>query len=472
MTPDYAFEIGAYTPVEGIPDPPEQLILPENTPITSDIVKWAMEKHQENLNRYRLLQDYYNGKTRILNRYKDKDKSNNKLVSAYPAYIVDVIQGYFIGNPVKYSVPDDLRDEFSVVSDVFTENDEQDENTEMAKMAGIKGRAYELVYTEKVDDEIKIRFNELEPEDAFVIYDDKIKPEIMFGFLPYRTVDLNNLNNEGIQAVTVYDNKYKYTFHLTSSGYKQVTEPEEHLFGEVPLIEAMNNDEGMGDFERVITLIDAYEKAQSDTANDFEEFTDAYLGLSNMMGTTAEDVIKLKKERILLFAENQSAAWIIKDINDKAVENYKGRLDNDIHKFSRVPNMGDEQFAGNVSGESMKYKLLALDQTIVTKQRKFKNALQRRLKLILNVLKLRGEVSELSYRDVDITFTPNRPVNEKEAVEMAVALKGIVSEETAISALPSRIVPETGSEIEKLEEERLGYYNIEDFEVEDDVDEE
>lgn len=468
-TPDYSFELGLVDDIEYL-ELPETLILPEETPITSDIVSWAMEKHQSNLYRYQLLQDYYEGKTKILRRQKDRDKPNNKVVSGYPSYIVDMIQGYFIGNPVQYTVPEDLREDFDKVQAVFIDNDEQDENTELTKMAGIKGRAYELVYTEKVDDEIKIRFNELEPEQAFVIYDNKVNPEILFGFMPYKEVDVNNLQGEGKQVVIVYDKRYRYKFVQGPNGYMQEGEETEHLFGEVPLIEVMNNDEGMGDFERVLSIIDAYEKVQSDTANDFEEFTDALLMLHEMQGTTPEDIKQLRKEGVILTGAGQSAGWLIKNINDTALENYKKRLDNDIHKFSKVPNMGDENFAGNVSGESMKYKLLALDQVIVTKQRKFKTALQTRIRLILNILKLRSEVSDLNYRDVDITFTPNRPVNEKEAVEMAVQLKGIASEETALSALPSRIVNDVGAELEKLQDERSGYYDITDFE--DDEDEE
>ena len=43
-----------------------------------------------------------------------------------------------------------------------------------------------------------------------------------------------------------------------------------HYFNDVPVSVYINNDELYGDFERVKGLIDAYDKTQSDTANDFQ----------------------------------------------------------------------------------------------------------------------------------------------------------------------------------------------------------
>jgi len=79
-----------------------------------------------------------------------------------------------------------------------------------------------------------------------------------------------------------------------------------------------------GDFDKVKTLIDEYDKAESDTANDFEYFTDAYLHLHNLdLGT--QEIKELKEQRVL--QTNGEAAstveWVIKDIQDAATENYK-----------------------------------------------------------------------------------------------------------------------------------------------------
>jgi SPP1 family phage portal protein len=113
-----------------------------------------------------------------------------------------------------------------------------------------------------------------------------------------------------------------------------------HYFGMVPVAIYKNNEEERGDFEAVISLIDAYDKMESDTLNDFEYFVDAYLAL---YGYTADsdEVAKMKEDRILLMDEGTSAEWLIKQTSDAYIENMKNRLDKDIHKFAKCPNMSD-----------------------------------------------------------------------------------------------------------------------------------
>ena len=58
----------------------------------------------------------------------------------------------------------------------------------------------------------------------------------------------------------------------------------------------------------------------------------------------------MKKNRVMLLPQDGDASWLIKQTNDAAAENIKTRLDKDIHRFSGVPDMSDENFAGNASG--------------------------------------------------------------------------------------------------------------------------
>ena len=230
-------------------------------------------------------------------------------------------------------------------------------------------------------------------------------------------------------------------------------------FGEIPVIEFLNNDEGIGDFERTLSLIDALNLAQSDTANDFQEFTDALLVLFGMPQTDSDDVNQMMEDRVLLLDKSgdsgQGAQWLIKEINDTALENYKNRLDADIHKFAKVPNMSDENFAGNVSGESMKYKLFATDQIISQKQRKFKTALQKRLKLILAILNIKGS-ADFDYRDISLVFNDNKPYNELDNINtVKSALDAGLSKTYAYSKL--RDMDDIQEELERQAQEVDAY---------------
>lgn len=427
-----------------------------------ELIKKLIDKHDTK--RYEILQRYYEGKNdAIKTREKtDSTKPNNKIINGYPSYIIDVIQGYFIGKPVTYSSMDEnlIKD----LQDIFNYNDEQDENSELAKMAGIKGKSYEIVYT---DENANLRFNEMDADNIIMVYDTKINPEPSFAIRFYKSKNLTTNADELYVEIYTKDN---IEYYKEVSNKLELQEIQEHFFGQVPVIEFLNNDEAIGDFERVISLIDAYDKAQSDTANDFEEFTDAFLVLSGMVGTTSEDVMKLKEDKIILTEGEgkQAAEWLIKDINDSALENYKNRLKSDIHKFSKTPDMSDANFSSNASGVAMAYKLLGLEQIMATKERKFKKALQRRLEIIVTYLNIKGK--NYDWRDVDITFARNKPINVKEEVETAALLRGFTSDSTALSQLP--MIDDVSMELEKIESERDPYHeDLDNVDLEEDIDE-
>lgn len=432
---------------------PPKIQLNEETEFTMELVDKLIKKHEESIGRYETLQNYYKAKALIYDRQKDEGKSNNKLVFDFASYIVDTLSGLFVGRPITYTASDELKDYLASIQEVLDANDEQDENTEIAKMAGINGRAYEVVY---VDEDKNICFNEVNPKNIIFVYDNKIKPEpLMAIYLKAQ----DTLQETKTKDATVYTRDKVYELKTGDDGF-YIDSEMVNVFGEVNVIEFMNNDEGIGDFERVISLIDEYNLLQSDTSNDFEEFTDAILLLYGMLNANSEDLEKIKSDRVILMdaKSGQDASWLVKQINDTALFNYKASLDDAIHKFSKVPNMSDENFAGNVSGESMKYKLFATDQVISQKQRKFNSALSKRLRLISKILGLKGKHEE-NYKEISINFQDNRPYNELDNVTMVQGLLNTGASKTlAFSKLKG--IDNVEAELERQMEEQSAYADI------------
>ena len=215
------------------------------------------------------------------------------------------------------------------------------------------------------------------------------------------------------------------------------------------MIEYVNNKEEQGDFEQVITLIDAYNKAQSNTLNDMDQFTDAYLILVNMAGTDSGRIEDLKRDRVMLLDEDGDAKWLIKEINDAWVENYKDRVRRDIHKFSYTPDMQDESFGNNLSGVSIRYKILAMEQIRSNKERKFKKGLQRRIELICNSLSLEKNID--LFTNINIKFANTLPQNIYELSQTIKNLSPYLSSETLLNQLP--FVENAKEELEKKKAE-------------------
>ena len=417
-----------------------------------------------------MLQDYYIGDHDIKDRQMlDRTKPNNKLVINKCRFITDVLTGYFLGKPVSYTsdepepekktivqkVKDKLTgkpkkggDEFlNALTDIFEANSEQDHNYELGKGQSIQGVDYELLY---LDEESNIGFANLARQSVIFVLKDDITGDPAIAVRIYDTDDVLEGKKHFYDA---YTDSEIITFEAGGdNNLKSLKEIGRvpHYFGEVPVIAYMNNEEMLGDFEDIIPLNDALNKVQSDTANDFEYFTDAYLVATGAQ-LDDEDIATMRENRVIAIPDKEASVdWLIKDINDTAVENYKNRLEKDIHGISKTPNLSDEAFAGNLSGVAISYKLWPMEQISVIKERKFKKGLQRRLKLIANVLNLKGK--SYDWRSINITFSRNIPQNMVEIVDMASKLKGIVSDETLLAQLP--FVEDVQGEIEKLEAQK------------------
>lgn len=424
------------------------------------IVELLKDYKTNELPRLQKLGNYYDGKTAITKREMDEGKPNNKTVLNYPGYIVDMIKGYFLGKPLAYTSQDGQKELMEQIQDIFNYNDEQDENSEIASIMGTKGVAYELLYS---DEQANIRFNEVDPENAFIVYDNKIIPEPRFGVRFYVIDD--------IEYIETYTKDEIIKYELVDDEITEI-DISEHYFGDVPLIPFYNNKKAIGDFEKVISLIDAMEVATSNSINDLEYFSDAYMYLIGMSGTDSEDIKKIREQKVILLEEKGAAGFLVKESNNQDSENVKNRLNSDIHKFSGIPDMSDENFAANASGVAMAYKHFGLDQVVANKERKFKTGIYRRLELICNFLNTKKATNKYDYREIKLTFQRNKPINEKENAEIAQILKGIVSEQTALSYLA--MVDDVNDELERIESERSAYNipftDIDDY-IEDDVNE-
>ena len=190
----------------------------------------------------------------------DPSKPNNRIVNPFANYITDIMTGYFMGEPIKYtSAEDDLINEILAI---FNYNDEAAEDATLAKDASIFGSAYEQIY---IDGDGNIRFQKLDAIRAIPIYDDTIEADLLY-FIRYYT-DEDIITGDTTEYVEVFSRTYHQLYKRSVSSLRLVSE-ELHNFGMVPIVVYKNNEECFGDFEPVMSLIDAYDIIQSDSVND------------------------------------------------------------------------------------------------------------------------------------------------------------------------------------------------------------
>ncbi len=128
----------------------------------------------------------------------------------------------------------------------------------------------------------------------------------------------------------------------------------------------------------------------------------------------------------------------------------------DILRFTFTPDTSDQNFSGVQSGEAMKYKLMAADNRRVTQERLFERGLMRRLRLAVNVWRIKGN-SSVNYdaiNDTEILFTPNIPQNVNELIANVKSLYGIVSDETLLELLKQFTGVDADEELKRLEKQK------------------
>lgn len=392
------------------------------------------------------LKCYYKGEHPILRKEgRENTEVNNRLISNYPAYISNISTGFFIGQPVTYKTYSENQKNLDTLLEIFKYNDESAHNLELAEEASITGEAYEFLY---LDGDAKIRIATVPSEEIILIYDATLEENVLFAIRHYRVYGFNRVSYE--EFVDVYDSQ-EVRHYSASGGSLKLMNKEAHYFDDVPIIEFPNNRQHRGDFEDVLTLVDAYNMAQSLTLDDLQDFTDAFLLVKGIKIGGEEGAKDLRKRKIIEVEDGGGAEWLIKDLNDTYVENVKTRLQKDIHKFSAIPDMSDDSFAGNTSGVAIKYKLIGLEQIRSRKEREFKKALQRRIELISGILKLKSQPA-IDFRDIDIQFTANIPANLLEQAQIVTSLDGIVSQKTLLGLLP--FITDAAEEIEELQGEQ------------------
>lgn len=414
--------------------------LARDTEMTLTLLSEFLTKHNHEVkNRYEPLYDAYTSDHEILHDpAKPKYKPDNRVVVNFPKYIVDTMNGFFIGNPVKIVAEDEAVSDYVEYLDRY--NDQDDNNAELAKICSIYGNGHEMYYT---DEESELCITYLDPKEAFMIYDESIIERPLFFVRRY-------VDREGFEYGSISDETSVRNFKVTG-GLRWLDEWTPHYFPGVPATEYVENGERQGIFEPVMSMVNAYNKAISEKANDVDYFADAYL---KVLGTTVDndDVQFIRDNRIVNFEGDGSdkiiAEFMEKPNSDTTQENLLKRLERLIFQISMVANISDENF-GTSSGIAMKYKLQSMSNLEKTKERKFAAGMNRRYQLLFG--HPASKVPADAWIQLQYKFTPNIPANLQEEAQIASQLEGIVSHETQLKVISA--VENVKGELDKIEEE-------------------
>lgn len=430
-----------------------QIELPENTIVDNTLINYCFDAYKDCFNQFETMEKYFRNENDINNRtMSDSTLPNNKIAHAFAKYICVVATAYFMGNGVKYDSDTEYIDK---INEVLTDNYFDTQNYEEAKEMSKKGLSYELLYI-NLEGKLKSKF--LKADGVIPVYSSSIENFLSFVL---RFYSVNKVDKTYDFFVEVYTKSEIIKFKLSSVGSWIEIERRPHMFSDVPIIIRRNNEEAKGDFEDEKTLIDAYDRSQSDTLNDLDSFTEAYLVVKgveeiveevNTEETLTQRNACLKEKRTLYFPDgNGDASFLIKEVNDTATENFKTRIYKDIFFLSMVPNLTDENFSGNLAGVAQKYKLFGLEALTDEKEKYWKSAERKKLKFITQYINIRHN-TDYDWKTIDISFDRSQIANLLEISEIMNNLRELLSQETIVGMYPE--VESVSDELERIKKEK------------------
>lgn len=460
----------------------KDLLQPSGEP-SSGLLKVLLDKHSRQRTRLDELKDIYERKHAITTRSRLKGLPNNKLVHDLPNYIVTMSAGYLVGEPVKYTAPVGQETAFKAVADALKAASVDSVDAELAVDAAVYGKGIEICYADK---NAAPQVAQLDARSAFVVYDDTVEHNPLCGIVIRDLLD-KMLTKRG-ERVTLYTANEIISYERISNEMPHETAREPHYFGAVPIVEYWNNARQSGDFEPVMSLIDAYDVLQSDRLNDKQQFTDAILVLKGVGALGADDTeetyldesgeeqvadvdrkeqtdpsARLRQTRTMFLpSDGADAGFITKPDAEGGSEVLRMSLKSDIHKLSMIPDLSDEDFAGNASGVAMRFKLLGLEQLTKIKERWFREGLRSRLRLFANFLSIKGAAA-INADNVQIGFTRSLPVNELEIAQTVAVYDDIVPKELLYSQIPFIDDPQAAMEMHAAEQAENAKYQRDMF---------
>ena len=409
-----------------------------------DVVR-LLQESDNFTTKYRTNEDYFYGKHKILDRYfDDTSKPNNQVMCNIPKYIVQVRTGFFSSSPLAL---ESLNQEFmNDIKDVLDYNDFKQTFNQLDTYCSIYGHSFLVLY---INDEGRLAFTAQSPTDWIYVRDNTLEQKPKFAIRYYAWWD--DVENQQMYDIELYTKDEIINYEGTPVDLREVGR-RPHYFNGLPVVEFMENESRQGSYENVINLIDTYELMLSDTANTINYFSDCYLVLTGMQETQAEDIAKMKNDRVLLVPEGCEASFLTKDIAENYNENMLKRLQEQIFTVACTPLLSDSSFSSNSSGVAIQFKLFAMEKSVQLKENIFRAGVNSTFNLIRDMINLLDRKGYTEDDKVIQTYTRSLPMDLSSLSDSISKLKDVVSRRTLMTQLD--FVSDASLEEEQLRVEK------------------
>lgn len=351
-------------------------------------------------------------------------------------------------------------------------NKEGVENSELLTTSISLGMAWELWWT---SDELGLleegiltpEYKIVDNKEVIPVYDGSLKPKMVKFLRYYSTMK----GTEETKHCDIYYPKEWESYKRQGDLWVQVVpvdaegnvKAQTYPYKKVPAIPFRSSMRNEPIFNAQKKLMDSYDSLLSKTQNEVDRFNAAialfpfkvnkakWKSISNALRPFFEDLDQYEKW----------PEYLNKDLNGVGTfyPAQADRLLNDYYRTVKVPDMSDENFAGNASGVALAYKLLGLEFIVSEIEVYFRPGLYQRFEFYKDIMNFSPK-----YKNVDwdlyeqiIIWNRNLPLDKELLLKMASMLQSLGYSDEAINRfIPSSVIEGKIISEEEIDDESDG----------------
>ena len=399
-----------------------------------DVLQKAFKVHTLNRSDIDYLYNYYKGKQPILERTKEFRKDIcNVVVENHANEIVSFKTGYLMSNAIQYVSRDsDVRnvDAVDALNKYMQAASKASCDRVLAEWFAICGVAYRIVLKRddaEGGDVNPIMAYNLDPRNTFVVYSSGIGHEPMLGVSYIQ-------HGDGSLILSCYTKteyfKVGYPATVGLKGVGAIQERTEHILGDIPIIEYLQNPARLGAFETVLTQLDALNIISSNRLDGVEQF------IQSILVTKGIDLIDDSGEKIDLYAQlremlglnlpaDGDAKYLTQELNQTQTQTLVDYLYQSVLVACGMPNRnGGSSTSDTGTAVTMRDGWADAEARAKDTEQMFEPSERRFLGIVLRILDATRHIT-LSNDDIAIVFTRRNYENMQNKVQVFATLRAI-----------------------------------------------
>ena len=284
-----------------------------------DVLKKAMPIHRVNSAQIEKLYQIFKGRQAIFDKIKEiRPEINNQIVTNFANQIVTFKTGYLLGKPITYvsrgeqttELSDKVSKEIDKLNRYASDCDKAAKDVELSEWFHICGTSYRLIMSDSDSPDTDSPFNifTLDPRFSFVVYSNEVGHKPLLGVHSVKKAD-------GTVIYNCWTKDKLFKIKKPIRGIESIVEePQDHVYGRVPVIEYPANNARLGAFETVLSLLDAINAAFSDLADGREQFINSLLVIKGA-DITDEQFSELRQQGGLKVPADGDVKYLVSELN-------------------------------------------------------------------------------------------------------------------------------------------------------------